>query len=265
MNNGTVYNPWGSLHGMPVVIGNKRSRTDTGYWSQPRQQVAYRGYGGQTKTQLKKRKKRHGKGSTFQEKVRKMEPAKHNTVNDSTNSLAVLHQNIQTYNLTAQIVQGDGNPNRDGDAIYLEALKLNGFYQSSPATGAYQLRLLVGFSGEEYNPASLLPGSLTAGELFLPNTGALWAASSIINPKAFTVLYDTTIVINSLTANAVDLEAFQQTIPIKQKFSYQSSTSIYGKIKNLYVVAIGCIAGGVAATTPAGFVGINTDLIFKPF
>lgn len=256
-----TYNPWGAMQGIRV----KRPRTSSGWSDRTLVNLGQaRGFGGVTKQKSKQARRKYGRTKTFQERVRGMEPAKHNTINDSTAQATLTHQTIFTRDITQNITQGDGNANRDGDAIFIEAVKLNGFYQTAAATGAYQCRVLLGWSGEEYTIGAMGAG-LTAAEVFLPNTGANWAAASIINPKAFTVLYDTTIVINSLTANAVDLESFQTTVPIKKKFSYQSAASVYGKVRNLYLVVVASVNGGTPASTAAGVCGVNIDTIFKPF
>lgn len=164
-------------------------------------------------------------------------------------------------NLTAQIGQGTGNADRLGDSIYLEALKLEGFFQSATDPNAYRFRLIVGYSGEEYGVTTFTAGNLTATELFLPSTTTT-PTNGIINPKAFTVLYDEVHDINSQVENYRTIASTRTTIQLKQQFPYQASTSVYGKTKNLYAVVV-AYAADVAAATPIGSAVLSYDLIFK--
>jgi len=188
-------------------------------------------------------------------------PAKHQTSVQSVG--AATHVTIYSSNLTAGIVQGTSNTGRLGDSVRLIALKLKGFFQSpSAATGMYSYRVIVGWSGEEYS-GNTLGVNLTDTELFLPNTTTAWNVNGIINPKAFTCLYDETFDVPSLISNVADLVSYNQTIQLNQDFDYQASGSALGKTKNLYMVVICNVVGGVAGTTAAGVTYTATDLIFK--
>lgn len=191
-----------------------------------------------------------------------LHPAKHYT---GETSPTLVHNTVTSMCPTQGIVQGDGNTQRDGDAIQLEALKMKGTFVTNSTAGAYQYRVLVGWSGEEYTTANIATGlvsALGASEIFLPSTQG-WVNNAIVNPKAFTLLYDQTFDINSQIAATQDSQAFNLTVPIHQSFAYQASGSVQGKTKNLYVVVIGSVAGGTTGSTASGQVLLSYDLIFK--
>lgn len=177
----------------------------------------------------------------------------------------ILHNVIYGYNMTSSLVQGSAVNQRQGDQIYLQNLKLKGFINSATASNSYTYRVLVGFSGEEYNTASLLPtnlGGANPAEIWLP-TFLTSYTNGIVNSKAFTVLLDSTIDLNSQVSGASDLKSFEVTIPLYQKFQYQSAASVYGKTKNLYVVVTPFVVGGTGAVTSCGAVHIGANLSFK--
>jgi len=163
------------------------------------------------------------------------------------------HNTIYTLVPTALPVQGDGNSNRDGDAIDIVALKLKGFAQTHSNASAYSYRILVGWTGEELSSLGSNFGSgLGTSEIFLPNTTDNWVLNGVVNPKAFTCVYDQTLDIGSQITGVVDLTSFQINLPFQTRFLYQSAGSVQGKSRNLCVVIIAATAGGTAGTTNAG-------------
>lgn len=233
-----------------------------GTWPGRKQQQAlgFRNFGSLTTT---KRKKKRLVGSSFKAKLYKTLPAKHYTTADS---FAMTHNTLYTCIPSEGIVQGTGNTQRDGDKIHIEAIKLKGTMQAATASNAYSYRILVGFSGEELSTASIeskFVSGLGVTELFLPTTATFWNPNGIVNPKAFTLLYDTTIDINSQIASSADLSSFATTVPINMDFPYQATGSVFGKFKNLCVVVTGSVAGGTSGVTSVGAGVISMDLIFK--
>jgi len=222
---------------------------------------AYRhGSRNQSMTTTKKRKRLTYKKS-FKSLMLNNTAAKHNTQGPTT---AMTHNTVYTFNATALISQGDTNTDRDGDSINLEALKLRGFYASATTAGAYGFRIIIGYSGEEYNTGNAFVTGLlglTTAEIFLPNFPAAFVA--VVNPKAFTVLHDQTVEVNSQIAATKDVTNIVNSTLLKSKFDYQSTGSVYGKLKNLYVVVVAQVVGGVTGTTAAGEVLLASDLIFK--
>jgi len=218
-------------------------------------------YPGNTMT-VRRRALRRGSSNSFANRVRSLAPYKHNAIPDASNTAVMTHNTIYTTSITAKVAQGDTNADRDGDAIILTAFKWSGVYNSPTTAGAYICRVLIGYSGEEYNVTGSNAG-LIAAELFLPGTGGSFFARAIVNPKAFTVLSDTFYDVNSLITTTSDVKTVEGKIQLSGKFPYQQSTSAFGKFKNLYMVVISGVVGGVSGTTASGSFFINTDLIFQ--
>jgi len=200
--------------------------------------------------------------TSFKSKVVSAKPAKHYAYTaDQTMTQDVIYTTCPT----AGVVQGTTNATRDGDAIYLAALKGRYTYAAPVnAPGVYTGRLIIGWSGEEYPTLGSDFGTgLTTTELFLPNTSTV-PINGLINPKAFTVIYDETVDADYFNTGAIVGNTATGTfnIPLDVNFVYQASASTMGKTKNLYVVFISEQFGS-AALTPTGSVAIAFDLIFK--
>lgn len=218
----------------------------------------------QTHTQTTtKRRKKAPRANTFKQKMLATKPAFHDSVSDSDLQVAHKHNTIYAFSPTQAITQGTANDNRIGDRVYLEAIKIKGLYHSDSATGAYTMRILVGYSSEEYNAATVFITGFAITDIFLPNTGSSFRTSSMVNPKAFTTLYDSTIEVNSNIANTQEVKNFEDIIYLKKDFSYQSSGSQYGKDQNLYVIVCSTVLGGTTGVTNAGATFMTYDLIFK--
>lgn len=188
-------------------------------------------------------------------------PAKHD---NGEQAITVLHNQINTLNLTGRIVQGTSNTNRVGDAIDLAALKISGFFNTSPAAGAYAYRVIIGYSGEEYSASTFTTSGLVAAEIFLPNTSTTYVTNGLINSRAFTTLYDQKFVVNSLIATVADREDFNFTVPLSNsRFSYQAAASTYGKFKNLYMIVLCDVVNGTSGVTANGGFTLSWDTIFK--
>lgn len=250
------YTPYFKSAGALAAFG--ASRAATSYSGVPRAGVVYPSSSVRSILTSRRNVRR---GNSFHARVLKDQPAKHYANSSST---ALTHDTIFTVIPTAGVTQGTANTNRIGDFIDLCAIKIKGFFQSAVASNIYSYRILVGYTGEEYNlPTVLGSGGLTSTELFIPNTSANWAVNGIINPKAFTVLYDTTIDINSVLTTVADLSSFSFSVPLSGKFEYQASASTYGKTRNLAVCIIGSVGGGTIGSTSAGQVVMSYDFIFK--
>lgn len=209
---------------------------------------------------LRKTSYKRARSNSFHAKVLKELPAKHY----SGNPIASLtHNTVLTLIPTAGLVQGTGNANRVADQIQLLAFKIRGSIQTPTAANGYSYRVLVGWTGEEFNLPTNFGSGLGTNEIFLPSTTPNWVAGGIVNPKAFTVLYDQVFDVNSQVSGANDVLSFAETVSIDTKFQYQESNSSYGKTRNLAVVVIGSVVAGVSGTTAAGAVVVAYDLIFK--
>lgn len=216
-----------------------------------------------TNTMVTKSRRSRGRSTSLKALVKSTEPAKHYTL---SNNATLLHNTIYTCIPTQGIAQSLTNTGRIGDSVYLCALKVKGFYQSATTANAYTFRIQVGWSGEEYGTANIagqLVAGLTAAEVYLPTTTTLATVNGIVNPKAFTILYDQVIDINSQIAATVDVQSFDAIISLNQNFQYQSDGSVFGKTRNLCVVVSAVVASGASGVTPAGNCVWSADLIFK--
>jgi len=247
----------GSTYGIPSWGHSQRSVVP---WAKQISQKRTRFNGGYSNvgTMTKLRGKRTAYRKTFKQRVLSIPPAKHMTGNDRR---ALGSDTLYGVNITGQVTQGDLNSNRDGDAIFNEALKIKGHFESDTISNAYKCRVLVGYSGEEYTSAIFSSATLTGSDVFFSNANNY---NAIVNPKAFTVLYDTTMDLNSQVEGDSTIQSFESTIPLKQMFPYQASASAYGKTKNLYVLAV-AYGVGIAAGTGVGTISCTWDLIFKNF
>lgn len=220
--------------------------------------VPYRS--GATQTMIKTRRLRR-RANSFQKKLMQAQPAKHYS-NSSTTTL--LYNNIYTCIPTAGITQGDSNSNRTGDYVHLAAIKIKGFFETATTDAGYSYRILIGYTGEEYNlPTVLQNTGLTSSELFITNTPANWIVNGQINPKAFTAIYDETIDLNSIIPGVKELKSYAFTVQLDKRFPYQSDGGIYGKNSNLAIIVLSSISGGVTGITSCGSTVLGYDLIFK--
>jgi len=144
-------------------------------------------------------------------------------------------------NLTAQIAQGNADGNRIGDEVYLESLEFGlWFAASTTANDTYILRVLIVWSGEEYNPTAgtFSDSILTAGDIFVANRPASGPLTGVCNPKGVTVVFDRTYTLHSLVSGVAIAETARGFASLKKKFKYQSAASAFGKSSNLYLLAI---------------------------
>jgi len=206
-----------------------------------------------------KRRKKYVARS-FKSKVMAAQSAFHE-VNNST--AAMTFGFMYSSSPTFGIPQGTDLSSRQGDTIFLEAIKVEGHYETDPAAGAYQCRILVGFIDVDVsNAGGTMASTVSLVDVFLVNSYATSPCDGIVNPKNFTCLWDYRVENNSQIADARDVRIFRETIPIKKSFTYKTGT-LFGKDKNLVVLACSDVANGTVGSTSSGFVSISTDLIFK--
>lgn len=181
-------------------------------------------------------------------------------VDSTLNISGVVQSTIYTNNLTAQITQGTSVYNRQGDSIFIKNVHIKGAVFSDSVAGAYQFRVMLVTSGEEYDFGTGFGSGLTSGQMFL--TPSVVPTNSIVNPKAITVLHDETIDINSQVSGAPDIAGVDFLVRMNKKFPYQSDGAVYGKTKNLYLVVIG-FRLGAGVGVDVGDVFLNTAVEFK--
>lgn len=221
---------------------------------------------GRSYTTTQKKKKTKSASSSVKQIMLRSIDSHHSTISDGVNIVSdagFTHNTMYTANITAAVTQGTANNNRLGDKIHLEKLIIEGIFAAPSTAGAYNYRIIVCWSGNEYGPTGLASG-IGASELFLPNTAMSFLTNGITNPKGPTVLWDSRYDVNSAISTTADIVTFRKTINLKQDFAYESSASAYGKYKNLYVVVMGCVIGGSSGTTHVGNAAFASDLVFKP-
>lgn len=209
------------------------------------------------------KKRRQQRSVSLKTLIKRTEPAKHYTWE---NNAALLHNTLYTCIPTQGITQGTSITNRLADSVYLCALKISGQFLSATTAGAYSMRIIVGWTGEEVTTAGIASGlvsGLGLGDVFLSSTAGIWTANGQINSKAFTTLYDQTIDINSQISAVSDISSFNITVPLNQSFYYQAAGFTQGKTRNLCVLVVAGVAYGTTGVTAAGNCIWSADLIFK--
>jgi len=141
-------------------------------------------------------------------------------------------------------------------------LKIKGNIQSASTAGGYAYRIIVGYSTAQKNVTASSLG-LVNTDIFLAGTGTNFIGGAIINPKAFTVLHDSVVDINSPVAATADIAQIDIKVPLSGKFDYIGENGVYGKVRNLYIVVIGAVIGGTTGTTACGSYFLNSDLVFQ--
>lgn len=207
-----------------------------------------------------KRKKVYKKKSLSRQLLR-LADMKEKTAQSGETSM--FHNSIYSISPTQTITQGTTNQTRVGDSVYLQSFHLNGFFAASSAANAVQkYRVIVGWTGRENANTAFATGVIAATDLYLPNTFGDQTIG-IINSKAFTVLSDMIIDINSNVSTSKDLKSFSINIPLRQNFRYISEGGAFGKNKNLIFVVVPYINGGTPGATNAGTISFSWALKFK--
>lgn len=188
-----------------------------------------------------------------------MSATKHYTKTRGTN---MIMDEIYTYNITEHVVQGTTDKQRIGDEIYLSSLTVKGNFFSASTAGAYQYRVAIVQSGEEYSTANFTTAGLSAPEMWLPDTDD-YSTQAQFNNKSVTVLHDERIDINSQIPLTSDIAQFNFKVALNKKFQYQEPASSFGKKYSIYAVIYGFVFGGTSYTTSVGQGSMSFDLAFK--
>lgn len=223
------------------------------------------------KSRSKIYKKSVGKSKNLIKKtILSMADTKVHCQNDSALAQNMTMNNIYTANISGKIGFGTAENQRVGDEIYLMGLRIKGNFLTDTASNCYQYRLIVGYTGEEYNPtnfgSSAAGTGLSAAEIFHPTTGGNYLTSAPVNPKAFTALYDETVDMNSQLTATSDIYGIDVYVPLRKKFPFQAGGAFLGKFKNLVVVVVSTVGrSGTPLTTASGSVNLSTAVLFKNF
>lgn len=174
---------------------------------------------------------------------------------------SIVSNSILCHNLTAQISQGSTDGSRIGDEVHLSSFIGNFRYVTDAASAYYTCRVLIGYSGEEFNPSTTaFTTGLTSSQLFVATPSG--GAQGVVNTKAFTVLYDNLMQVNSTISGIQEGQTIRFNQSLAGKFKYQEAGAIYGKTKNLYIVV--CPEANASTAPPtAGFIVLNGVLKYK--
>lgn len=167
------------------------------------------------------------------------------------------------FNLTSKIVQGSGDGQRVGDAIHLNSLDVAVSFYTDPKAAYYRFRLIFYWSGEEYLAATTTwsVAGMTAAQLFVAPISAQGTVA-MLNTKAVTVLHDSLYDVNSYINQYEDGVTTKFTIPLNQKYVYESAGGTFGKTKNLYCYITGNWAS-TNASLPTNVGSINANFLLK--
>jgi len=240
--------------GAKIVTAGKLAESALNVMGTSRQSKVARGYKGVSRTKSKMKYKRNSKGkkvatvAAVKRMIGQVVETKQLALG-WTNLFPVADVNkAWAINLTAKITQGTADGNRVGDSILLKSLHI--FWTCLTNTNAtfYRYRLIIGWSGEEYNTTNFSISNLTVPEI-LVSSGPAEACSGIVNTKAFTAIYDAFVDINSQIDTIAEGKTIRINLNLKGlKFNYQSAGSVYGKTKNLYAVIIPNYQGAAPST-----------------
>lgn len=195
------------------------------------------------------------------EAILKMADSKHYQRNMK---FATLHNKVYAFCPTMGVLTGTTNSTRIGDSIYLAAIKVHFGLASASGAGSYSYRMIVGYSTIQATTPLIdfdFVETTQLGGIFLTVNNN--NQTGIFNPKAFTVLDDRIVDLNSNIAGVRDGHTVGYTVSLKQNFNYIGPTSAYGKLKQLYVLLCPNIMDGVNGVNPCGEQWANVDLIFK--
>lgn len=212
---------------------------------------------------LVKRRRVSGKGYSLKEAIRQVESARHLPNGDNSNAVAMKHNKVYTQNLMKFIVQGTSQGTRQGDTVFIEAIKFRGTWETPSATvNGLNLRLMVLYHDDYYDVGQPTVDNLLVSDLAMITTGTARATNLIIDPKRCTIIDDRNFTVVPSISGAVDTQSWAYTVPIKKSFTFQPSSQ-EGKDRNLYFVIVSTVALGVTGTSDTGSVYNNYDVIFK--
>jgi len=209
-----------------------------------------------------KRRSMNNKPASLKQVMRSMESAHHLAIGDNTNSVNLTHNTFTTCNVLNSLAQGALTFQRTGDTVFLETLKVRMFWDGpTVSSNGLQLRIFVLYHDDFYANSSFASG-LVLGDLAVGTTGTARAATTIIDPKKATVIYDEVVLLDQSIANVADTALINFNVKVNKAFNFVPATQ-EGKDRNLYIVLVPSIAGGVTGTTACGAIYCNFDMIFK--
>jgi len=224
------------------------------------QPTKFFGGGSQTKNK-KKRKAPYFSGSVLKRTIRSLESTLHNVVGQS--NFTTLHNTIYCINLTYNLTQGTAQGNRQGDSVYLNALKASIFYDSPIGQqDGTTYRVLVHWSDTYKNSGAWSSATIGTGELFIGTTGNTRTSTGIIDPKSTYCVYDELVTIQPTIVGVYAAATNELTVQLNKAINYLPGTNEVNP-RQLYMTIIPAIANGTTGTSDAGRFIVATDLMFK--
>jgi len=219
-------------------------------------------YGGGSKTTTKRKsKKPYYSGSTLRKVIRGMESAMHNVVGQS--NFSTVHNTVYCCNLTFNITQGSAQDNRQGDSVYLNALKASIFYESPfGSANGVTYRVLVHWSDIYKNSGSWSSGTIGLNNLFFNLTGNDRSSTGLIDPKTTYVVYDELVTTQPNVTGTYAVSTDEFRVQLNKAINYLPGTNEVNP-RQLYMTVIPSVANGTTGLSDGGKFIINTDLIFK--
>jgi len=217
----------------------------------------------QTMNYTRNGSKRYKRGNTLTQAIRNNASPMHLAIGDGVNAVELKHNKVQTQNLLNFLVQGDTQYNRTGDNVYLETIKINATWEGpSVSSNGTTLRMMIVMHDDFFASNYITATGLLIGDLNMTGTGIARTPSMITDPKKCTVLDDRTFTLNQSLAGVSEKCDIVYNVPLKRSFVFQPGTQ-EGKDRNLYLVVVADISGGINDTTVCGQLYINQDLIYK--
>lgn len=216
-------------------------------------------------SQQRKKRSSGGSSHSLKDQIRKMETVQHKTISDSDQSQLILQNQFYHHNVSAQVVTGTSNVTRTNETVYLEAIKINGNWNTAAANNeGTKFRLIVGYCDVQDNAGGVgyANTGLVTSDLFLTNTNVTYVTSGIVDPKRFTAIFDEQYTVNKSVSGDEETVSFRETINLKKTFNYAPGT-VYGSDRNLYVIVMANNVSGTSGTTAVGTLHMAYDLLFR--
>jgi len=192
---------------------------------------------------------------------RRLEDPLHKTISNSNTNL--LENTLYTVNLSGNIPQGDGDGNRSGDTIHIDALKIKLHFNTQDVDNKqvpveYRVMIVKHDVDGQGGSDAWLSSTLGANDLFFGNNLIICEQT---NSKKVTVLYDKICRITP-QQNATSTCTLSEILRLNSTFTYKTGTN-YGKFYNYYLVVAAHQQGATLGASVVGNCSIFTDLIFK--
>lgn len=219
-------------------------------------------YGGSGSRTITKRRKRNSGKYGLKTAIRSLESALHlATPGTGSNYFAATHNTVYSQNCTYNITQGTAQSNRQGDSVFLCALKFSGFHEGPVALqDGLVFRVLVFYADPFSGSAVFNSSTIGTGDLFIATNQ--YTSTGIIDPKKVYVVYDETIEVQPSVTNTYTGTNFNGSVQLNKGVNYFPGTNEVNP-RQLYITVIPSIANGTTGVTSCGKFAISTDLIFK--